>query len=163
MKGLFLLMFFPLISFGQTIHFKGEEIVYKGTFKNRESGADLTTKQLQEALRKAGSEPVNIESTGSKNKITTVGVMKLNSPFHVIRRLQYTLQLTPSDKGYGYQIENVSVKEGRRGGELKELTAKDLLEGREQTGPAAIANERLLNEIDMRFQKIITLLKNSRN
>lgn len=156
MKMVFLFLFAPCVLAAQTIHFEDDEILYKGKIKAVQANATTAT-GLQEALMKADGEVLKIDT--DNNKVMANGVMELLSPFRIIRKLHFTIQLTPAGNDMAYRINNVSVIEKRRGGRVDTTDAKDLLEGREQTGPPAIANEKLLNEIDMRIQELLARLK----
>ena len=160
MKYLFLLLLLPLLSPAQTIHFKKKEIIYKGIESASGLSATEVAGRLPNAVAMAADKSdarMEILSTG--NPLTWKGTIKLNMPYHIVRTLHFTLQLTPKEGGYDYRIDSVSVIDRRRGDSVEVSSAEELLEGIEDTGPEAIEAERLLNEIDMRFQKLLVLLE----
>ena len=152
-------MLMPFVSLAQTIHFDHKNIVYKGAVATPgiQDGALLS--RLQEAVAAVHNDKrTKAEITSSHHNIVAVGETKLNSPFHILRKVHYTLKLHPAESGYAYHIDSVSVSEKRRGGKPETKHAKELLKGIEDTGTVAIETEKLLNEIDMRFQKLLALL-----
>lgn len=152
-------MFLPFVSLAQTIYFDDENIVYKGTVATPGLQDGALMSRLQEAVAAVHDDKrTKADITSSHNKIVAVGEMKLNSPFHIIRKVHYTLQLSPAENGYAYHIDSVSVSEKRRGRKTESKNAEELLEGIEDTGTVAIETEKLLNEIDMRFQKLLAVL-----
>lgn len=152
-------MFLPFVSLAQTIHFDDENIVYKGAVATPGLQDGALMSRLQEAVAAVHDEKgTGADITSLHNKIVVVGEMKLNSPFRIIRKVHYTLQLSPAENGYVYHIDSVSVSEKRRGGKTETKNAEALLEGIEDTGNVAIETEKLLNEIDMRFQKLLAVL-----
>lgn len=91
------------------------------------------------------------------------GALKLTTPHHLIRILQYTIELTEKDSGYTYRIDSVSLLERVRGEKAKVRTSKELLEALSESGKGAIEAEQLLNEIDMRLQQILAVLRTRLN
>lgn len=162
MKNLFILLFFPFASLAQTIHTEDDRISYKGTIvlagKSPSSAFSWLHQAVQTAAQKSKTKS-DIQTTD--NKLTVQGEMKLNTPFHLVRTLQFTLQVTPAAGGYEYRLDSVFVAEKRRGGSTKVKRSKELLEGMEETGTVAIATERLLNEIDLRLQKFLTMMESA--
>ena len=51
-------------------------------------------------------------------------------------------------------------KQVERGGKTIKLSSAELFKGIESTGPESIEAEKQLNEIDMKFQKLIALIHN---
>jgi hypothetical protein len=162
MKFLFLFLLLPFLSQAQTIHFEKDEILYKGTVNIMGlTAADVAARlpiAVAEANRKSDARVEN-QSTGTS--LTWKEEMKLNSPYHKIHTLHFLLTLIPKEGGYDYQVDSVSVIQKRRGGSTEVLSSKQLLKGIEETGAAAVVAEELLNEIDMRLQKLIVLLENN--
>ena len=162
MKFLLLLVLLPFLSPAQTIHFEKDEIIYKGTvITTGLSASEVMTRipvAVTEATRKSNGQ-VESESTGGS--LAWKGEMKLNTPYYRIHKVHFLLTLTPKEGGYDYKVDSVSVTQKRRGGSTDVLSAKQLLKGIEDTGLAAVEAERLLNEIDMRLQKLIVLLENN--
>lgn len=157
---LFLLLLPALFVQGQTIHRKGDKILYEGevTLPRRTTTAIFT--QLQNTavtLVKNGKQPAALQA--SEPVIVVHGNMRLSTDYSLVRTVHYTLQLTASDSGYAYQIDSVFVTEKKRDGGEKKRTSKDLFDDMEKSGPVAEATEKVLNEIDMNFQKLLALLK----
>jgi hypothetical protein len=160
MKALLFLLLLPLFSQSQTIHRKGKKIVYEGevTLPGRTSAEVLA--QLQSVagtLVKNGKNPAAFHANGQT--LEALGNMQLNTEYHLIRNLNYTLQLTAKENGYAYRIDSVYVTERKRDGDEKTRTGKQLLKDMEVSGPVAEATEKILNEIDMNFQKLLTVMK----
>jgi hypothetical protein len=161
MKALLCLLLLPaLFAQGQTIHRKGDKIVYEGdvTLPRRTTAAIFM--QLQNTvgpLVKKGKQPAPLQA--SEPVIVALGDMRLRTDFSLVRTVHYTLQLTASDSGYTYRIDSVFVTEKKRDGGEKKRTAKALFEDMETSGPVAEGTEKVLNEIDMNFQKLLALLK----
>jgi hypothetical protein len=159
MKWLIFLLCLPVVPFAQTIHFDDKNIVYKGTEMLPDIKEKTILSQLPSALAAAQEKKTaNTEVVAGKDKVVSTGEMKLKSPFPIIRKVHYTLAVSPNEDGYSYQIDSVYVTEKRRGGKTETKNAEELLEGMEETGMVAIETEKVLNEIDMRFQKLLVLL-----
>lgn len=159
MKGLLLLLFFPIASFAQTIHFEDEKILYKGSVSVPGMSANEVAARFGPAIAALmNRETVSTHFLPGENTLVAKDAIALTTPFHLIRKVHFTLRLTAKEAGYTYCIDSVAVTERRRGSKPKIKSAKELLEGMEETGASGTANERLLNEIDLRFQKLLTLL-----
>lgn len=157
---LFLLLLPALFSQGQTIHRKGDKILYEDevTLPRRTTTAIFT--QLQNTagpLVKNGKQPAPLQA--SEPVIVASGDMRLSTDYSLIRTVHYTLRLTASDSGYTYRIDSVFVTEKKRDGREKKRTSKELFKDMETSGPVAEGTEKILNEIDMNFQKLLALLK----
>ncbi len=160
MKYLFLYLLLPLFSLGQTIHADKDKIIYAGSVSLSGEPATAVLPRLQTALQNAFEKcGASGEIQAAHEAVVSVGGMELTTPYHLIRTLHFTLQVTPKEGGYDYRIDSVSVSERRRGGKAKIKSSKELLEGIEDTGNVAIEAERLLNEADMRFQKLLAILE----
>jgi len=160
MKALFIAVMFPVAVLGQTVHHQKNEIIYKGDVKL----ASLSTKDpmasLSNAVHVAGVEArAQFDSTSSGKVLATKGTIGLNAPFRIIRNLHFTLTVSPQTAGYNYQVDSVFVTEKRRGGNETVKKSKELLDGIEDTGLRAVEAEKVLNEIDMRLQKLLAVMK----
>lgn len=159
MKWLLLLLYFPYASFAQTIHFEKDEILYKGSVSLPGVPASEVAARFEPAIAASmEGEIVGIQFPPGENTLVAEGAIALTTPFHIIRKVHFTLRLTANEAGYTYRVDSVAVTERRRGSKLKITSAKELLEGMEDTGVSGTANERLLNEIDLRLQKLLTVL-----
>jgi hypothetical protein len=91
------------------------------------SANDVTANLENAILAAAKKSRGNTEIATTRQQTTVIGQMKMNTPFHIIRTLQFTLQVQSNGQGYAYQIDIVLIAERRRGGKetvkrLKELT-----------------------------------------
>jgi hypothetical protein len=158
---LFLLLFVPLFSPCQTIHRKGDKIIYKGNEALPGRTAAELLSQLQATV---GALVQNEKNTAAvqltENSLTTIGNMRLKGSNAMARTAYFTLQVTAKDGGYSYNIDSVYVTEKKGNGSTQKRSDKELLKNMETTGPVADAAEKLLNEIDMNFQKMLAVLRN---
>lgn len=160
MKWLLFLFCLPVAAFAQTIHFDDENIVYENVVPVPGLLANQIFSRLQSALLLTlEKSDAHIAAYPNRNTVEAKSAIDLNAPFHIIRKVHFTISATAKEAGYTYRIDSVYVTERRRGSSQKTKTAEDLLEGMEATGADGTTNERLLNEIDMRFQKILVLLE----
>lgn len=153
-------MLFPLHLIAQMIHFDGDEIQYNGSV----SVPGVSVKEVQLRLHQALPEIVSSkerkeEPVINKDKLTVPCKITLSTPFHLSRQVHFTMQVTAKEGAYTYNIDKVYLTEKRRGGEAKKTSSEDLLKGMEETGNAGAEREKLLNEIDMRFQKLLAQLE----
>jgi hypothetical protein len=161
MKLVVICLFLCSSAYGQTVHIKDEKIVYE----EKISTANMTS---SEAIRKAHAalrDILNSDAAIVPNDTTVVATaaMKLQTPHRIIRIVNYTIQVRPTASGYQYRINNVSMIEKVRGEKSKKRSDKELLKALGESGKISIETEKLLNEIDMRFQEIIAGLKQKVN
>jgi hypothetical protein len=161
MKTLFLsLLLLPLLLAAQTVHRKGDKIVYEGEVTLPGHSASQINTALHAALTavvKKGKTPCSVQA--NDQTLTALGDIKLNTNPSLSRFVNYTIAVTAKDGGYDYRIDSVYVIRKKGGGAGERLTAKKMLEDMEVSGPASERAEMLLNEIDMNFQKLLVLLK----
>jgi len=161
MKILVALLFcLPLLSSAQTIHRKGNKIVYEGEVAL--SGSN--TSQINTALQKLLSEMIKKEKDPatvqkSEHGYFANGDLKLSASYPVSRSVNYTIELKPKEGGYKYKIDSVYVTEKKPGETERKRTGKELLKEMEVSGPVSEAAEKILNEIDMNFQRLLAVLK----
>ena len=161
MKLLLFGLLLPLLSAGQTIHFEEDKIVYKGSVNLALLTKDAILERLQNALpvtSKKSTDSLRFHKTDSS--LQAFAQIKLKTPYHLIRRVNFALQLMPRQGAYDYKVDSVSLIDGRRGWKQTTKPAAELLEGLEETGIAEIETEMLLNEIDLRIQKVLKVLEN---
>jgi hypothetical protein len=144
-------------AYGQTIHVKDEKIVYQEKVKDIDINASEVMKKAHAALNDILSNGAEIISNDST--VTATAAMRLKTPHRIIRTVNYSIQIRPSSNGYEYRIDNVSMTEQVRGEKPEKRSDKELLKGLGESGKVAIETEKVLNEIDMRFQEIIARLK----
>lgn len=156
---LFLLLL-PFFAPAQTIHRKGNKILYEGEVPLSGRSTSEVFAQLQSvagSLIKKGKRPANLQASGQT--LVALADMPLNTAYSLIRTVNYTIQLTANDGGYAYRIDSVYVIDKKRDGSEARHTSKELLQNMEVSGPVAEAAEKLLNEIDMNFQKLLAVMK----
>ena len=144
----------------QTVHVDSGRIFYHNTvavdnisqvqlfFRAQKAIADYVTQQ-----------PSLIKTDAINNELTAQGVIRLRSPYHLVKDLLYTIKLSVQDGVYQYQIDSVYLNEQERGGKSKLIFSEQLLKGMDVSGEASWIMEEQLNEIDMNLQKLLALVK----
>lgn len=155
----FLLM--PVAAAAQTVHVDDDRIVYKGAVKV----SDINKQQLYEKAKNAiynnvknGRENI-IEEDKENGKIAVKGSIRLTTPWELIRKVEYILELAVDDGGYKYRIDSVVLEQQERGQKKIKMSSEKMLKGVDVTGPESREAEKQLNELDMNFQKILALIK----
>jgi hypothetical protein len=92
-----------------------------------------------------------------------MGVMRLSTPYPIIRNICYTLKISVKDGSYHYKIEDVSIWEKHRGDDAHLISSKDIVDQLDESGTPAIEAEHTLNAIDLNLQKLLTLIRNKIN
>lgn len=156
MKALFLFLIIPVLSFGQTIHVQDEKIVYEGKEKIALSSSEIFGR-IQKALPGLVSNYEVEEQSG--NSVKARGKLKLQTPYYLVRTVTYSIKLSAVDNGYEYQIDSVSFNEQERGKKMVTKSSKEMLDNMSETGAIVGETEKILNETDMRFQKLLAVLK----
>jgi hypothetical protein len=87
------------------------------------------------------------------------GEFRLRTPHSIVRTVSYIITTKVSDAGYEYTIDSVSLTEKKRGISTTTKSSKEIVEEMEDFGKQAENAERILNEIDMRLQQVLALLK----
>lgn len=156
------LLLIPAITNGQTAHVDEDRIVYKGTVKLEQVNKEDMYARAKNAILNnvKGSNEGIAEDNKEKEKIAAEGSIKLSSPYHIIKTVEYILELSVEDGKYKYRIDSVYIKQVERGGKTKKISSEELLKGMEVTGITSANTERQLNEIDMNFQKLLALVNN---
>ena len=160
MKVFFFLLV-PLFSVAQTVHIKNEEIEYEGKVKTEGLSAKEIHLRAQDVLNAANDNRLHFVVTAKENSVQSKGEMKLKTPYNLIRTVFYTLEITPFNNGYTYHIDSVYLKEQERGKKAKVKSSKELLEGMGEAGKPLIETEKIVNEIDMRFQQLLAGIKSA--
>ncbi|MDQ3278215.1 MAG: hypothetical protein M3Q06_07805 [Bacteroidota bacterium] len=161
MKQLLFALLLPVFAAGQTIHYEDDKIIYKGTVELGLHSQEEIFLRLQQALpvaAKKSTDTIAIHLTDSA--MTVTGEIKMKTPYQQKRKFHFLMELTPKSGGFGYKVDSVFVTEGRRGWKMKVKKAGELLAGMEEYGVAEIEAEKLLNEIDLRIQKMLRILEN---
>ena len=160
------LLLIPTVIYGQTVHVDEGRIVYKGTVKveqvNKEDMYARAVNAIHNNIK--GSKEGTVEGNNEKEKIAATGSIKLSSPYHIIKTVEYILELSVEDGKYKYRIDSVYIKQVERGGKTTRIYSEELLKGLDVTAsgfvPGSANVEKQLNEIDMNFQKLLALVKN---
>ncbi len=169
MGGIKQVVFFlliPMVTHGQTVHIDSNKIVYKGTVKLDSVNKERLFARARNAIFNNVKEGKDSIVTDNKEKgiISAKGSIKLASPYHIIKKVEYILELSVDDGKYEYRIDSVYIKQVERGGKTTRINSEELLKGLDVTVsgfvPGSANVEKQLNEIDMNFQKLIDLVNN---
>ncbi|HKC34972.1 MAG TPA: DUF4468 domain-containing protein [Chitinophagaceae bacterium] len=161
-KQIIFLLLIPTVTFGQTIHIDSNRIVYKGAVKLDAVNKDELYARARNAIFNNVKEDSIVTDNKEKGMISAKGSIKLASPYHIIKKVEYILELTVEDGKYKYRIDSVSIKQVERGGKTTRIYADELLKGLDLTASGFVPGygnvEKQVNEIDMNFQKLIDLV-----
>jgi len=156
MKMLLLCLLLPVISVGQTVHIKDEKIVYEGKEKLQLPQHEIFNR-IQQAVPKI-IDHYQLEHQ-SDTSIKARGELKLKTPYHLVRIVEYSIKISSTESGYEYLIDSVIFKEQERGEKAVTRPSKEVVDDMGETGKIVGDTEKILNETDMRFQKLLTILK----
>lgn len=156
MKVLFLFLILPVFAYGQTIHVKDDKIVYEGKEKSILPVKE-TFDRIQVALPKI-VDNYSIEQQ-TENSIVAKGELKLKTPHHIKRTVHYFLKITSTENGYEYLIDSVMFKEREKGEKEIIIPSQKVVKNMDETGKVVGVTEKILNETDMKFQKLLALLR----
>lgn len=159
MKWFLILLFVPCLSFCQTVHTEDGRVVYKGVIKTGSSFEQLHN-VIEKALKTTGSKNEGWSEDSSSNAIIVNAAMKLKSDLSTINQLQFQLKLTKKDEEYHYHIDSVKLVQRERGYKTTAVSSEELIKNLDNTGTVATATEKELNEIDMRLEQLVDLLRN---
>jgi hypothetical protein len=161
-KHIIFILLIPVVTNGQTAHVDEDRIVYKGTVKLEQvNKEDMYTRAKNAILNNVkGSKKGIVDGNNEKEKIAAKGSIRLSSPYHIIKTVEYILELSLEDGKYKYRIDSVYINEIERGGKTNKISSEELLKGMEVTGATSANTEKQLNEIDMNFQKLLVLINN---
>lgn len=155
MRLILIAILFPLFSMSQTVHLKKDDIEYKGSLKTADNKnyaeADVTA-ALTDAIEQM--KKTTSEGTGLKRKAE----ITLNTPYQLIRKVKFDIDLSVNDKSVDYKIDKFIMEEKKRDGEFESTSGEDLVSDMGESGKPAIEAERILNEIDMRIQQLLALI-----
>lgn len=161
MKAIFFLLFLPVLAHTQTVHRKGDKILYKDEVRVPGKSAGSIYSALAKwvpTLVKKGKGPATTE--GNEPFLMASGDFSLRSEYALLRTAHYTLSVTAKEGAYKYRIDSVYVSERQRISNNEKLRSdKDIFKDMGISGPVSEAAEKLLNEIDMNFQKLLAMLK----
>jgi len=157
MKFLFAFLVLPLFSAGQTVHVKDGSILYEGKEKVIGASASEVYASIQNVLPSL-IDNYQVEKK-SANKMRARGELKLKTPYNIIRTVDYSIELKAMQDGYEYRIDSVSFTEQKRGEKEITKSSKEVLENMGEQGVVVRETEMLLNETDMRFQRVLAVLR----
>lgn len=154
-----ILLAFSILVRAQTAHIEKGEIVYRGAVKIKGSDQATLSTRIQKAVPsifKSKEQPV----LGiGKTSISTNGTFKLTSPYPIIKTIHYRFSVKAEKERYSYVLDSVFLVVKEKGGKTTTISSKDLYKGMEESGKVALQTEALLNEIDMRVQRLLALLR----
>ena len=177
MKFFFVLFLLPLFSASQTVHIKDGSILYEGNQKVTGVSASEIYNRIQNILPslvddyKASSRPspkekaISTQGQLSENSLQSADVVRargqlhLKTPYIIIRTVDYSIELKAIENGYEYRIDSVSFTEQKRGEKPITKSSKDVVGNMSEQGAIVGETERLLNETDLRFQKLLAVLR----
>ena len=161
-KQVVFFLLIPAVTFGQTVHIDSNRIVYKGTVKLDSVNKEELFARAKNALFNNVKEDSIVTDNKEKGKIAVKGSIKLASPYPIIKKVEYILELSVGDGKYEYRIDSVHIKQIERGGKTIMIHSEELLIGLDVTVSGFVPGsgnvEKQLNEIDMNFQKLIALV-----
>ena len=162
-KQLVFFLLIPAVTYGQTVHVDSNRIIYKVTVKVDSVNKERLFARAKNAIVNNVKEDSIVIDNKEKGIISAKGCIKLASPYHIIKKVEYILELSVDDGKYEYRIDSVSIKQVERGGKTTRIYSEELLKGLDVTVSGFVPGsgdiEKQLNEIDMNFQKLIALVK----
>jgi len=162
-KQLVFFLLIPAVTYGQTVHVDSNRIIYKVTVKVDSVNKERLFARARNAIFNNVKEDSIVIDNKEKGIISAKGCIKLASPYHIIKKVEYILELSVGDGKYEYRIDSVSIKQVERGGKTTRIYSEELLKGLDVTVSGFVPGsgdiEKQLNEIDMNFQKLIALVK----
>jgi len=156
MKVLLFCLLLPVFSLGQTVHIKDDKIIYEGKEKLTSSNNEIFAR-IQHAVPKMVDNYQLEEQSGQSIKAR--GELRLTTPYHLIRTVSYSIKINVTESGYEYKIDSVIFKEQERGEKAVIKPSEKVVEDMGETGKIVGDTEKILNETDMRFQKLLAHLK----
>ena len=156
MKILLWFLLVPVFLFGQTIHTKDEQVIYEGEEKIALPSSDIF-KRIQTILPGIVTN-YSLESQ-SENSIGATGELILKTTHNIIRKVSYSIKIIAKENGYEYRIDSVFFIEQERGEKMMTRSSKEVLDNMGETGQIVGYTEKILNETDMRFQKLLDQLR----
>jgi hypothetical protein len=152
----------PVFASSQTVNVKDNKIVYKGTVKVAYASPEQLVVKVKQMILHLDDryEPKISQNDSETTRVWFQGVMKLSSTDHVSRKVEYTGEIKLNKGGYEYRIDSIYLFQKEPGYPGTRIPSEELLKKMESSGPVAASTERLLNEIDMNFQKLIDQINN---
>jgi hypothetical protein len=151
---------FSIPAMAQTAHVDSDRVVYQNTVTvDHTSQVELFFRAQKAIANHVTQQPALITTDAINHEISGQGIIRLKSPYHLIKNILYTITLSVKDGAYKYHIDSVYLQEQERGGTTKLTSSRELLKGMDVSGSASWIMEEQLNEIDMNLQKVIALVK----
>jgi hypothetical protein len=139
------------------VHVKDENVLYEGNEKIPGVSVSEISNRIQHILPSIVRKyKIDKQTT---NAVKGRGELKLKTPFNTIRTVPYSIEVRAIDNGYEYLIDSVSFIEQTRGEKSNTKSSKEFLENMSEQGSIVGETEKILNETDMRFQKLLALLR----
>jgi hypothetical protein len=160
MKWLLILLLIPYSSICQTVHMEDERIVYKGLLKTSVPFEQLKP-VIEKAMQSTGNKNLLWSNDSLTNEIAINVAMKLKGDPSIDNDLKYQISFRRKDDGYEYKIDSVSLRQKERGYDTKLISSEELIKALDNTGTVATLIEKQLNEMDMRFQQLLDVLRNN--
>lgn len=161
MKLVFIFIsFLPLWLAAQTVHLDDKKIEYKGDVKLEGISQTEIFNRAKNVLQNVVKPVTDIAVNEKEQELKTIGVIRLPTPYPIIRNLCYTLKFSAKKDGYHYKIEDVSIWEKHRGEEGHFISPKDIVDKMDDPGVSTVEAEHTLNAIDLNLQKMLALIKN---
>ena len=159
-KRILFLLLVPVAAYGQTAHVDSNRIVYKGSVKldnvNKEKLYAIAKNAIHNNVK--NDKKAIIAENKEKGMIVAKGSIQLASPYHLIKTVEYILELSIEDANYKYRIDSVYIKQVERGGKTIRIPSERILKGMDESGLSSATAEKQLNEIDMNFQKLLAMI-----
>jgi hypothetical protein len=159
-KQIVFFLFMPAVAVGQTVHVHENRVVYKGVVNVANVNKEELYGRAKDAIYnnvKGGRENI-VADDKEKGMIAVKGSIRLTTPYELIRKVEYILEVSVDNGNYKYRIDSVYLRQVERGGEKIKASSEKLLKAVDVTGPEAAEAEKLLNEMDMNFQKLLALI-----
>jgi len=156
MKLILFVLLTSSIASAQTVHVEDDRIVYKGKEKVGGSNHEQLAARARNLVfdLNGGHEPESVQVQDGV-KLSSEAELKLAAPDREAMKVKYIIQVEVKNESYDYRIDSVYLIQKEAGEKSSKISSKEVLKKMESSGPVAASMEKLLNEIDMRFQKVI--------
>src|SRR5437773_7041533 len=115
MKFLLIILLIPILAFGQTVHVENDQVIYKGMVKADGLNQEELFARAKKALLNNVTKEETVINEEEKNKISASGSIELKSPYHLIKTVEYQIQLIVKNGEWEYRIDSVFLKQVERG------------------------------------------------
>ena len=157
---LIFLLLLPAATLAQTIRIGKDKVLYQGKLEFvGASNEDVYQKTKNLLLHHVNPSPDSLIEKRNENTLASSAVVKLPSPYNLVKTLYYTVKLQSNGSEVAYQIDSIYVSIRKRGGKARIISSEEMLKGLGENGKTAMLAERQLNEIDLNIQKLIAIMK----